>query len=41
MLADGVMSEAEQQSLKRLQQRFRLSDAEVQAMTDRAREGQE
>jgi voltage-gated potassium channel len=41
MLEDGVMSDAERDSLKRLQQRFRLSDAEVQAMMDRAREGKE
>ena len=41
VLADGVMSEAEQESLKRLQQRFRLSDAEVQGMMERAREGKE
>ena len=41
MLEDGVISDAERDSLKRLQQRFRLSDAEVQAMMDRAREGKE
>jgi len=39
VLSDGVMSDAERESLKRLQQRFRLSDAEVQSMMDRAREG--
>ena len=36
-----LMSDADRDSLKRLQQRFRLSDAEVQAMMDRAREGKE
>jgi len=41
VLADGSVSEAERESLKRLQQRFRLSDAEVQAMMDRARSEKE
>ena len=35
-LSDGEVSEAERDSLRRLQQRFRLSDADVQAMIDGA-----
>ena len=34
VLADGVVSDAERESLRRLQQQFRLSDAQVQAMID-------
>ncbi len=34
VLSDGVVSEAEKESLRRLQQQFRLSDAQVQAMID-------
>ena len=34
VLADGVVSEAEQETLKRLQNQFRLSDQEVQSMVD-------
>jgi voltage-gated potassium channel len=34
VLADGVVSEAEQEALKRLQNQFRLSDQEVQSMVD-------
>ena len=34
VLDDGVITEAEQESLRRLQQQFRLSDSEVKAMID-------
>ena len=34
VLSDGVVSDAERESLRRLQQQFRLSDAQVQAMID-------
>ena len=34
VLSDGVVSDAEKESLRRLQQQFRLSDAQVQAMID-------
>jgi voltage-gated potassium channel len=34
VLSDGVVSEAEKESLRRLQQQFRLSDAQVQSMID-------
>ena len=34
VLSDGVVSNAEKESLRRLQQQFRLSDAQVQAMID-------
>jgi uncharacterized tellurite resistance protein B-like protein len=34
VLADGVVSEAEKDALKRLQVQFRLSDQEVQSMVD-------
>ncbi|NCW41075.1 MAG: hypothetical protein EBV79_12785, partial [Betaproteobacteria bacterium] len=34
VLEDGEVSEAESDSLKRLQQQFRLSDHEVQAILD-------
>jgi len=34
VLSDGVVTDAERESLRRLQQQFRLSDAQVQAMID-------
>ena len=34
VLSDGVVSNAEKESLRRLQQQFRLSDAQVQSMID-------
>jgi uncharacterized tellurite resistance protein B-like protein len=34
VLSDGVVSDAERESLRRLQQQFRLSDAQVQTMID-------
>jgi uncharacterized tellurite resistance protein B-like protein len=34
VLADGVVSDAEKDALKRLQVQFRLSDQEVQSMVD-------
>ena len=34
VLADGVVTDAERESLRRLQQQFRLTDAQVQAMID-------
>ena len=34
VLADGVVTDAERESLRRLQQQFRLSDAQVQTMID-------
>ena len=34
VLSDGVVSDAEKESLRRLQQQFRLSDAQVQSMID-------
>jgi len=34
VLADGVVTDAERESLRRLQQQFRLSDAQVQSMID-------
>lgn len=40
-MADGVVSEAERETLQNLQKRFRLSDAEVQAMVERAQKEQE
>ena len=36
VLADGVVSDAERETLKRLQKQFRLSDTEVQTMMDQA-----
>ncbi len=36
VLSDGVVSDAERETLKRLQAQFRLSDAEVQTMMDQA-----
>jgi uncharacterized tellurite resistance protein B-like protein len=36
VLADGVVSDAERDTLKRLQAQFRLSDKEVQNMLDQA-----
>jgi len=36
VLADGVVSDAERDTLKRLQAQFRLSDKEVQTMLDQA-----
>jgi voltage-gated potassium channel len=36
VLSDGVVSEAEHETLKRLQAQFRLSDKEVQAMLEQA-----
>ena len=39
VLADGVVSEAEKDALKRLQMQFRLSDKEVQTMMEQAQAG--
>ena len=39
VLADGVMSDEEKVSLKRLQMQFRLSDKEVQTMMEQAQAG--
>jgi len=39
VMADGVVSEAEKESLKRLQLQFRLSDKEVQTMMEQAQAG--
>lgn len=39
VLADGVVSEAEKDALKRLQIQFRLSDKEVQTMLEQAQAG--
>lgn len=39
VLADGVVTEAEQETLKRLQTQFRLSDKEVQTMMEQAQAG--
>ena len=39
VLADGVVSEAEKDALKRLQLQFRLSDKEVQTMMEQAQAG--
>ena len=39
VLSDGVVSEAEQETLKRLQLQFRLSDKEVQTMMEQAQAG--
>ena len=39
VLMDGVVSEAEQETLKRLQAQFRLSDKEVQTMMEQAQAG--
>jgi voltage-gated potassium channel len=36
VLADGVVTDAERDTLKRLQAQFRLSDKEVQTMLDQA-----
>jgi voltage-gated potassium channel len=36
VLSDGVVSDSERETLKRLQAQFRLSDAEVQTMMDQA-----
>jgi uncharacterized tellurite resistance protein B-like protein len=41
VLADGVVSEAEQDALKRLQIQFRLSDQEVQSMVDEYKKSKE
>ena len=41
VLADGVVSEAEQDALKRLQVQFRLSDQEVQSMVDEYKKSKE
>ncbi len=39
VLADGVVSDAEKDALKRLQMQFRLSDKEVQTMMEQAQAG--
>jgi len=39
VLADGVVSDAERDALKRLQIQFRLSDKEVQTMIEQAQAG--
>ena len=39
VLSDGVVTEAEQDTLKRLQAQFRLSDKEVQTMMEQAQAG--
>ena len=39
VLSDGVVTEAEQETLKRLQLQFRLSDKEVQTMMEQAQAG--
>ena len=39
VLADGVVTEAERDALKRLQMQFRLSDKEVQTMMEQAQAG--
>jgi phage gp45-like len=39
VLADGVVTQAEKDALKRLQLRFRLSDKEVQTMMEQAQAG--
>lgn len=39
VMADGVVTEAEKESLKRLQLQFRLSDKEVQTMMEQAQAG--
>ena len=39
VLADGVLSDAEKDALKRLQMQFRLSDKEVQTMMEQAQAG--
>jgi voltage-gated potassium channel len=39
VLADGVVTKAEKDALKRLQQQFRLSDKEVQTMMEQAQAG--
>jgi voltage-gated potassium channel len=39
VLADGVVSDAEKDALKRLQLQFRLSDKEVQTMMEQAQAG--
>jgi hypothetical protein len=39
-MADGVVSDAEKESLKRLQLQFRLTDKEVQTMMEQAQAGQ-
>jgi voltage-gated potassium channel len=39
VLADGVVSDAEKDALKRLQMQFRLSDKEVQTMMEQAQTG--
>ena len=39
VLADGVVSDAEKETLKRLQLQFRLSDKEVQTMMEQAQAG--
>jgi len=36
-MADGVMSDAERESLRQLQVKYRLSDAQVQAAMDEAK----
>jgi voltage-gated potassium channel len=37
VMADGVMSDAERESLRQLQVKYRLSDAQVQAAMDEAK----
>jgi uncharacterized tellurite resistance protein B-like protein len=37
VMADGVMSDAERESLRQLQIKYRLSDAQVQAAMDEAK----
>jgi voltage-gated potassium channel len=39
VLADGVVSDAERESLRVLQMKYRLSDAQVQAAMDEAQMG--
>ena len=41
VLSDGVVTEAEQETLKRLQLQFRLSDKEVQTMMEQAQAGKQ
>jgi voltage-gated potassium channel len=41
VLSDGVVTEAEQDTLKRLQAQFRLSDKEVQTMMEQAQAGKQ